>query len=86
MSMNIKNPRVHELARELARLTGESLTETVMVSVEERLARLRASDDAVRTRADALLAIGRDAASRLHEPGRSVDHGALLYDERGLPR
>lgn len=86
MSMNIKNPRAHELARELADLTGESLTEAVLISVEERLGRVRTSDDATRARADALLAIGRDSAARLQEPGRSADHGALLYDEHGLPR
>lgn len=33
-----------------------------------------------------LLAIGRDCAVRLKEPYRSVEHGDLLYDERGLPR
>ncbi|WP_211224072.1 hypothetical protein, partial [Pseudonocardia asaccharolytica] len=40
----------------------------------------------VRRKTDALLAIGRDSARRLAEPARSVDHGELLYDERGLPR
>ncbi len=32
-----------------------------------------------------LLAIGRDCAARLPEPYRSIDHGRLLYDSRGLP-
>lgn len=38
----------------------------------------------VRVQADALMEIGRATASRLHEPGRSVDHAVLLYDA-GLP-
>ena len=33
-----------------------------------------------------LLQIGRDCASRLKEPYRSIEHGELLYDERGLPK
>lgn len=86
MSMNIKNPTTHHLARQLAHLTGESLTEAVTVAVRERLDRVRATDDATRVRADALLLIGRDTAPRLREPARSTDHGVLLYDDRGLPR
>jgi antitoxin VapB len=33
-----------------------------------------------------LLEIGRECASHLREPYKSVDHGDLLYDERGLPK
>ena len=33
-----------------------------------------------------LLAIGLECAERLKEPYRSIDHGDLLYDERGLPK
>lgn len=84
MSMNIKNPRTHALARQLAGLTGESVTEAVTVAVEERLERLRGAGEA--GLADRLLAIGRDCAAHLKEPYRSVDHGDLLYDERGLPK
>jgi antitoxin VapB len=36
--------------------------------------------------ADRLLKIGEDCAAHLREPFRSVDHGELLYDEKGLPR
>lgn len=43
-------------------------------------------DGGVRSRAEELLAIGRDTVPRLTEYARSVDHGALLYDEHGLPR
>ncbi|MDQ6525165.1 type II toxin-antitoxin system VapB family antitoxin [Nocardioides sp. LHD-245] len=38
MSLNIKNPRVHELAREAARLTGKSQTSVI----EEALVKLLA--------------------------------------------
>jgi len=82
MSLNIKNEEAHRLASRLARLTGESLTETVTRALKERLERVEAPNDLARQ----LLDIGRDCAERLGEPYRSVAHGDLLYDERGLPR
>ncbi len=84
MSLNIKNPRTDELAHELASLTGESVTEAVTVAIKERLQRVR--DKQGVGLAQRLLAIGRDCASHLREPYRSVEHGDFLYDERGLPR
>jgi antitoxin VapB len=36
--------------------------------------------------ANRLIAIGKDCAPLLKEPFRSIDHGELLYDGRGLPR
>lgn len=84
MSLNIKNPQTHKLARELAGLTGESVTEAVTVAVQERLERLRQAREG--SLAARLLAIGEDCAARLREPYRSADHADLLYDERGLPK
>lgn len=80
MGLNIKNDEAHLLARELAKLTGESLT----AAVRERLDRIRREN--ATGLAERLLAIGRDCAARLKEPYRSADHADLLYDERGLPR
>ena len=84
MAMNIKNPETQRLVQQLAKLTGESLTTAITESVRERLNRLRSAQQA--GLADRLLAIGRDCASRLKEPFRSIEHGDMLYDERGLPR
>ena len=84
MGLNIKSEEAHRLARELASLTGESLTAAVTVAVRERLNRVRGDHDT--GLAERLLAIGRDAAKRLKEPYRSADHADLLYDENGLPR
>ena len=36
-------------------------------------------------RADRLLRIGKDCAVHLKEPFKSIDHGELLYDDKGLP-
>lgn len=84
MSLNIKNPAAHRLARELADVTGESLTTAVTLALEERLERER--DARHPALAETLLAIGRDCAAHLREPYASVDHAELLYDERGLPK
>ena len=83
MSLNIKNEETHRLARELAGLTGESVTEAVTVAVRERLERVKSEQGS--GLAERLLAIGRDAARHWKEPYRSIDHADLLYDERGLP-
>ena len=84
MSMNIKNKDAHRLTRELAKLTGESLTTAVTEAVRERLDRVRRARGA--GLADRLLAIGKDCAARLKKPFRTIDHGKMLYDERGLPK
>lgn len=39
MALNIKNPEADRLARELAALTGETITEAVVRSLDERLRR-----------------------------------------------
>ncbi|MGH9499298.1 MAG: type II toxin-antitoxin system VapB family antitoxin [Terriglobales bacterium] len=83
MSMNIKNESAHKLARQISRLTGETITEAVTKSLRERLGRVQTKSPALSAR---LLEIGRDCAPRLKEPFRSADHGELLYDERGLPK
>ena len=84
MSLNIKSDEAHKLAKQLARLTGENMTEAVTKAVRERLARLRHQREP--ELASRLAQIGKECAAHLKEPFRSVDHGELLYDERGLPR
>ncbi len=84
MALNIKNEEAQKLAKELARLTGESMTAAITEAVRERLDRVRSEHGT--GLADLLVKIGKDCASRLREPFRSVDHGELLYNEKGLPR
>ncbi|PTL36577.1 transcription factor [Candidatus Methylomirabilis limnetica] len=83
MTLNIKDPATHTLAQILAKETGETMTHAVTEAIRERLERIRRQRKPDATVAD-LLAIGRRCASTLK--GRPVDHGALLYDERGVPR
>ena len=84
MGMNIKNPETERLARDLAGLTGTSLTAAITEALRERLARLR--NESQPGLAERLLAIGKECAPLFEEPYRSVPHGDLLYDERGLPK
>jgi antitoxin VapB len=84
MSLNIKDEETHRLARELARVTGESMTAAVDKAVRERLERVRGLKKG--GLAERLLKIGRECATHLKEPYRSIDHGKLLYDEKGLPK
>ncbi len=84
MGMNIKNEETHQLAREVAALTGESVTGAVTQSLRERLERLRA--EAREGTADSLLVVGRDAAKRLSPEFKRADVEDLLYGPDGLPR
>jgi len=84
MSLNIKSEQAHRLARELAQLTGESMTAAVEKAVQERLERLRR--DKKGNLAERLLKIGRECAAHMKEPYLSIDHGEMLYDEKGLPK
>jgi antitoxin VapB len=84
MSLNIKNEETTRLAHELATVAGESLTTAVTVAVRQRLERLqRGNADCLAQR---LLKIGKDCAAHLKEPFLTVEHGDLLYDEKGLPK
>jgi antitoxin VapB len=84
MSLNIKNEETHRLARELAGLTGESLTAAITVAIEERLDRLQRSKRG--NLSDTLLKIGKECAAHLKEPFLTIEHGDLLYDEKGMPK
>jgi antitoxin VapB len=66
MSLNIKSEEAHRLAREPARLTGESMTAAVTEALRERLDRVPRRE-AIGL-ADHLVAIGKDCAARLKEP------------------
>jgi antitoxin VapB len=81
MGMNIKNPIVERLAKELADETGETMTSAIQVALEERLQRLRRERDVAEKlrRIDEIL-----ARSGPTPPGATSDHSDL-YDDDGLP-
>jgi antitoxin VapB len=85
MSLNIKNAETYRLIRELADLTGESMTGAVTEAVRERLERLT-SAEAKAGMAERILAIAKDMHARLPDDFFDIEHGDLLYDEDGLPK
>ena len=84
MSLNIKNEETCRLARELALLTGETMTGAITVALEEKLERER-RERSVEARVRELHDIGQRCASLLRDGPSAVEHGDLLYDEHGLP-
>ena len=83
MTLNIKSEEAHRLARELANATGESMTAAVSEAIRERLERVRSSKKDLVER---IMEIARECGPRWKELHRSVDHGDLLYDEKGMPK
>jgi antitoxin VapB len=78
MGLNIKNDRVHALAREAARRTGRNQTSAIELALERLLADLE-RDGGSATRLDLIRSMQHAAAE--------ADLGTeSLYDEEGLPR
>ena len=86
-TLNIKNPRVYELAHELAEATGTSMTSAVEAALEESLVRVRRQTRADQDRKLAeLMNLLDDMADRYGQPPDG-DPTDFLYDEKtGLPR
>jgi len=84
--MNIKNAEAHALAKELAELEQTTVTEAVVISLREALARRRAREAGER-RARARATLERLRAELDASPGPSLwDINDDLYDEMGLPK
>lgn len=87
MSMNIKSAEAHALAKDLAALEHTTLTDAVIISLREAVARRRAE-----VTATARLERINSLAARFAEIDRTLDGPSLweinedLYDENGLPR
>lgn len=80
MSLNIKNQRVHRLARAAAERSGKTQTGAIEAALEQYLATLDpAEGHDPRHRIDAILS---DVDVRLAGRGLDTDD---LYDDRGLP-
>jgi antitoxin VapB len=83
MPLNIKDPATEKSVRELAAITGETVTTAVRRAAEERLQRVRRGN-ASSSLADEILEIGKRCAALPDLDGRSADE-ILGYDEHGLP-
>ena len=84
MPLNIKDDRAHDEAKQLARLTGESITDAVRTAIRERLDRVRKTK-ARRPLVERVQPIIDRFAARPVLDDRSPDE-IIGYDEKGLPR
>lgn len=89
MGLNIKNERVHALAREAARVTGKSQTSAIEEALE-LLLRARGADPAgtrIIERIDVVRALALEYAADPGHLDRTVRTIEDLYDDAtGLPR
>lgn len=83
MPISIKNEETEVLARKLAKITGETITETIRIALTERYERLRRSR-AGHARLDELKEIALRCASLPVISQMSGDE-ILGYDEFGVP-
>jgi len=84
MAMSIRNNDVEQAARELARMTGESLTQAILKALRERLQRISGRRKSLHL-ADQLDDIAKRCA---HLPilDQRSENEILGYDEQGIPR
>lgn len=83
MALNIKDPDTDRLARELAEMTGESITVAVGNALKDRFERLSGRVPS-QERAKAMFQIAEEAGALPVLDSRSEDE-ILGYGEDGLP-
>jgi antitoxin VapB len=83
MALSLKDVETDRLAREVAALTGESLTVAIRTALAERLARERRRRGRSTDLKTRLLTIGAACAALPEQDNRSADE-IVGYDEDGL--
>ena len=83
MALSIKNEEADRLARELAALTGEGLTEAVINALKERLRRERGRVYPVPLREE--LALIRERCTKLPVLNDRSPDEIIGYDDDGIP-
>jgi antitoxin VapB len=89
MGMNIKDPEVHAMARELAARRSTTVTDAVRQALRAELDRSPSPEDpeALEARKAVIRAICARVSARPEWQGRSSKElQDALYDEDGLPR
>jgi len=84
MPLNIKNPEVDRLARDLARRTGLSITDALLAALRESLERRR-KQRSQPSLAEQLEEIGARCAALPDHDTRSPEE-IIGFDEHGIPR
>ncbi len=85
MRLHIKNKEAYELASELAQLTGQSMTAVVLDALRRQQKRLL-HQKKTEIRVQELMAIAERCTKQIRQPVSAIEHGAMLYDESGMPQ
>jgi antitoxin VapB len=85
MALSIRDPDTDRLARELAKLTGESMTGAIRVALEQRLAREKRRREADLERRRARINAIVERVAKLPVLDDRSPEEILGYDENGLP-
>ncbi len=84
MPISIKNHETEQLARQLAKETGETITEVIKKSLQDRLQRVRGQRKGRALKDEIADILARvDALPRLNDD--LTDDEILGYDENGIP-
>ena len=86
MALSIRDPETDRLARELAALTGETMTQAIKTALQDRLQRERKRQSATIGRKLARLRAIQDRLAKLPVLDDRTADEIISYDERGLPR
>ncbi len=84
MALNIKHAQADALARKLAEVTGQSITEAVIKALREQLQR-ETGKRSVRRLGEELLTISR-RCSQLPDQDTRSSEDIIGFDEHGIPR
>jgi antitoxin VapB len=84
MPLSIKAPEADRLARQLAHITGETITDAVIVAMRERVAREEHRQQSKQQLIEDLMAIASHCASLPVLDDRTEDE-IMGWDENGLP-
>ena len=84
MTLELKNTEADDLARELARTTGETISQAVVNALRERLERERSRQNRPDVMAETLLRIGQECAALTVVDNRHADE-IIGYDAYGVP-
>jgi antitoxin VapB len=84
MALSIKDEETDQLARELARRNGETVTTAVKIALKERLERQKPNPK--EGLAAWLMEISRETAPLMNDGRTTKELFDELYDETGLPK
>jgi antitoxin VapB len=83
MALSLKDKETDRLARAVAALTGETLTDAIRVALAERLERVRLRRGETIRLAEQIIEIGRHCAALPDIDARTADE-IVGYDETGM--